>query len=249
MEYFKDLRNTEEERILQAITIGLSILRSERGLGWINEEISKPDKRKIEDRVSRALHRCLEIGQNELKQMGKGLMGTLLSQIPIQPNPNVSYEDHEEKIPDFSWQILGNTYTIDATQLPINFYFHIECKRLGSPTSASWKLNSNYVNRGIVRFILESHCYGQHMATGAMIGYLENMTFDEVCEEVNAEIDKVGQSLKPPSKISPLLLSQAGWQVNATSHLHHELERSFPKSPFILRHFWLDLRNCYPRSI
>ena len=248
MKYFKSLRTTEEERIIRAITIGLSILRSEQGLGWIHEEVRKPDKRKIEDKVSRALYRCLEIAQDEIKQKGQGLMGTLFSQLPIQPNPNMSYEDHEEKIPDFSWQILDNTYSIDGFQLPINFYFIIECKRLGSPTSSSWKLNSNYVNHGIVRFIFESHCYGQHMASGAMIGYLEDMTRDDVHKEVDDEIKNVRHSLNPPSTISPLLLSQEGWQENTPSRLSHELERSFPKSPFTLWHFWLDLRDCYPRS-
>ena len=130
----------------------------------------------------------------------------------------------------------------------MNFYFHIECKRLGSPTSSSWKLNPNYVHYGIIRFIAESHRYGQHAQSGAMIGYLEDMTCDEIHQEVNAEIEIAKQTLLSPSKISPLLLSQDGWQDKATSCLSHNLERPFPKTPFTLWHFWLDLRNCYPRT-
>ncbi len=248
MKHLKPLRRTEEERILQAIANGLAILRSEQGLGLIDEEIRGQDNRKIEDRVSRALCRCLEQAQHDLKRRGQGLMGTLFWQLPIQPNPNVSYEKHEENIPDFSWQIIDVAYNKEQSQLPLNFYFHIECKRLGSPTSSSWKLNPNYVNHGILRFVAESHRYGQHAQSGAMIGYLEDMTCDAIHQEVNATLEAVRQTLSPPSKISPLSLSPDGWQDNATSRLTHQLERSFPKSPFTLWHFWLDLRGCYPRT-
>jgi len=248
MKYFKPLRRTEEERILQAIANGLSILRSEQGLGWINAEIEMQDKREIEDRISRALYRCLKQAQNKLKQIGQGLTGTLSWQVPIQPDPNVSYEKHETKIPDFSWEIVDDVYEIEKSQIPLNFYFHIECKRLGSPTSPRWKLNQKYVNDGIKRFIAESHRYGQHTQSGAMIGYLEDMTCDEIHQEVNAEIEAVKQTLLFPSKIPSLLLSQEGWQDNTASRLSHNLERSFLRTPFTLWHFWADLRNCYPRT-
>ena len=82
MKYLKPLRRTEEERILQAIANGLSILRSEQGLGWIATEIEIQDKRKIEDKVSRVLYRCLEQARNNLKRVGQGLMGTLSWQLP-----------------------------------------------------------------------------------------------------------------------------------------------------------------------
>ncbi len=260
MKHLKTLRLTEEERILEAIADGLSILRSQKGLKWIDEEIKKRDKRKIEDRVSRALYCCLEQAQNNLKTKEKGLMGTLFWQIPIQPNPNVSYEEHEDNIPDFSWHIFDNVMTFEKEgydrekpHLPLNFYFHIECKRLGSPTSPSWKLNPNYVYHGIVRFISKGHRYGQHTQSGAMIGYLEDMTCEKILQEINAAIEQVKQTsfvqtLSPPTKISPLSLSQDGWQDKSPSRLSHQLERSFPKSPFTLWHFWLDLGGCYPRT-
>ena len=138
-------------------------------------------------------------------------------------------------------------YEIEKSQIPLNFYFHIECKRLGSPIS-SGKLTLKYVKDGIRRFIDESHRYGQHTQSGAMIGYLEDMTRNEIYQEVNAEIEAVKQALLPPSKITPLLLSQAGWQDNAASRLSNNLERSFPITPFTLWHFWVDLRNRYPRT-
>ena len=87
MKHLKRLRPTEEERILEAISNGLSILRSKQGLVWIDEEIKKRDRRGIEDKVSRALYRCLEQSQNNLKRLGQDLMGTLCWQMPIQPDP------------------------------------------------------------------------------------------------------------------------------------------------------------------
>jgi len=255
MKYLKFLRSTEEERILKTISGGLSILRSKQGLVWIDEEIKKPDKRQIEDKVSRALYRCLNQAQDNLKKKELGLMGTLFWQLPIQPDPNASYGEHEDNIPDFSWQIFDNVVTFEEERpdrekppLPLDFYFHIECKRLGSPTSSSWKLNPNYVHHGIIRFVSEGHRYGQHTQSGAMIGYLEDMTCEEIFQEINAVIEQVKQTLPPQTKISPLSLPQDGWRDKATNCLTHQLERSFPKSPFTLWHFWLDSRNCYPRT-
>jgi hypothetical protein len=251
MKYLKPLRPTEEERILKAISDGLSILRSKQGLVWIDEEIKKRDKRRIEDRISRALYRCLVQAQDNLKRAGEGLIGTLHWQIPIQPDPNISYEEYEDNMPDFSWQIFDSIMALEEEQekphLPLNFYFHVECKRLGSPTSSNWKLNPNYVHHGIIRFASEGHRYGQYIQSGAMIGYLEDMACEEILQEVNAAIEQVKQTLSPQTKIFPLSSPQDGWKDKATSRLNHQLERSFPKSPFTLWHFWLDLRDCYPR--
>lgn len=255
MKHLKPLGPTEEERILEAIADGLSILQSKQGLVWIDEEIKKPDKRKVEDKVSRALYRCLAQAQNNLKTAGRGLAGTLNWQIPIQPNPNTSYEDYEDNIPDFSWQIFDNVMAFEAgrdkenRRLSPNFYFHIECKRLGSPTSSNWKLNPNYVHHGIFRFVSEGHRYGQYTQSGAMIGYWEDMTCKEIFEEINEAIKQVGQTLSPQIKIPPLLSPQDGWQDKGTNRLTHQLERSFLKSPFTLWHFWPDLRGCYPRTL
>jgi hypothetical protein len=98
-----------------------------------------------------------------------------------------------------------------------------------------------------MRFVSDGHRYGQHTQSGAMIGYLEDMTCEEILQDVNTAVEQVEQTLSPQTKVSPLLPPQSGWQDKATSRLTHQLERSFPKSPFILRHFWLDLRRCYPR--
>ncbi len=251
MKHLKRLRPAEEERILEAIFDGLSILRSKQGLVWIGEEIKKLGKHPpIEDRVSRALYRCLHQARSNLQKFGRDLMGELYWQMPIQPNPNVSSEEHEDNIPDFSWQIFENAVTLaeqSKLDLTLSVYFHLECKRLGSRIP-SGSLNQKYVQKGIVRFVSDGHRYGQHTQSGAMIAYLEDMTCKEILRAVNAAIEQAQQTLPPQTKISLLSLSQDGWQTKSTSRLSHRLERSFPKSPFTLWHFWLDLRECYPRK-
>ncbi len=74
------------------------------------------------------------------------------------------------------------------------------------------------------------------------------MTREDIFQEINTAIEQVKQTLPPQIKISPLSFPQDGWQDKATTRLIHQLERSFPKSPFTLWHFWLDLHNCYPRT-
>ena len=83
-----------------------------------------------------------------------------------------------------------------------------------------------------------SHGYGQACSSGAMIGYIQNMDFDEILSEVNSTCcDK---------QIPGIVLSDAGWQEDGISRLDHGFERLFPISPFDLRHLWVDLRRHYP---
>jgi hypothetical protein len=81
-----------------------------------------------------------------------------------------------------------------------------------------------------------------------MIGYLEDMTCTEIIREINAAIKQIQQTLPSQTKIPLLLSPRNGWQDQGTSRLSHRLERAFPKSPFVLWHFWLDLRGCYFRT-
>jgi hypothetical protein len=70
-----------------------------------------------------------------------------------------------------------------------------------------------------------------------MIGYIQSMEFTDILEEVNQAINK--------SPVSPTVLSQppGGWIENGISELEQVLKRSFPISPFRLRHFWVDIRE------
>lgn len=71
-----------------------------------------------------------------------------------------------------------------------------------------------------------------------MVGYVQSMELDEIFAEVNITAALAGI----PELSAPI----SGWQINATSHLAHQLDRPFPISPFQLSHFWVDIRNNHP---
>ena len=88
---------------------------------------------------------------------------------PIQPIINTEIKGGKiKKRPDFTCN-LCNT----ITESPDNYVlpFHVECKRLGKPTSPAWILNKNYVENGIKRFDSSEHEYGKRANSGLMIGY------------------------------------------------------------------------------
>jgi hypothetical protein len=149
----------------------------------------------------------------------------------IQPKTDTPYSASEQKKPDFSLELNDD--------LNDGVFFHIECKRLGSATSGSWKYNEKYVENGIYRFTTDTFCYGIDSPSGAMVGYIEDMELEDILTQVNKTID---QKLKIDK-----LAKITDWQEKLTTHLNHSFERSFEKSPFILHHLWIDLRDCYPR--
>lgn len=245
-----DTWQDHEERVIEAIIEGLSILRSEEGLSKLKVELSLDDSRKIEDRINTVLCWCLnkatrQLGQRKEKGKRRGPANFPRPQTPKFPNPYDRSETsigRERKIPDFKWGFVDHT----SFNNPDNEYkgardFDIECKRLGKKIP-SGALTQKYVQNGILRFITNEHRYGEDESSGAMIGYVENMGFDNILSEVNEAIASSSVSLPPLSKPSE------GWQEHATSRLDHEFGRSFPETPFHLYHFWIDLRGCYIQS-
>lgn len=113
--------------------------------------------------------------------------------------------------------------------------FHVECKRLGSPTSPSWILNKNYVKNGIKRFDCKTHEYGKRAPSGMMIGYIISMTPKEIETEVNGY-----QKKYVPGYTDITFISDTAPLFRA----HQEIERKnlFPVQ-FELIHLWVDLRN------
>jgi len=249
MKYLKSLWQDHEDRVIEAILEGLGILESEERLTRLNKIIANvKDGRAIEDKINRELLFCLRQANARLLRKGRGIKSDPQYEQRGQPDEqDLSPPPADYKRVDIRWGYFDKLAALNTGQQG-GRYFCIECKRLGSPTSSSWKLNPNYVHHGIVRFVSDGHRYGQHTQSGAMIGYLEDMTCEEILQEVNAAIEQARQTLPPKIKISLLSLSQDGWQHKSTSRLSHHLERSFPKSPFTLQHFWLDLHACYPRK-
>lgn len=246
-----DTWRDHEERVIEAIITGLSLLRSEEGLLRLRNELELTDNRKLEDKISTVLYwyfvkATRQLWQKKRNRKKRGPVSFPKFQIPKPPDPNdrssVSIE-RERKIPDFKWGFVDDTcYNTQEDQYKGDRDFDIECKRLGKPTSTSWKLNEQYVKNGIRRFITNEHRYGENESSGAMIGYIENMELDAIFGEINLVIIT---NLEP---IPPLSKPSEGWQEHATSRLDHEFERPFPESPFHLWHFWVDLRGCYPRK-
>lgn len=232
-----DTWRDHEERVIEAIVLGLSLLRSDAGLKRLENELKLPDKRKPEDKISTVLQWYFNKATRQLWHKS-GPFTFPKSQLPKSPNPynrSTASISRERKKPDFKWGLVDHTC---EDELKGDRDFDIECKRLGKPTSSSWRLNKQYVQDGIRRFITNEHRYGEDESSGAMIGYIENMEFDDILYEVNAEI---AASIKPIPQLSQ---SDEGWQEYATSRLDHEFDRPFPQSPFHLWHFWVDLRNC-----
>lgn len=249
MKYLKDLWQDHQDRVIEAILEGLVILKDKERLARLNAIITnEKDGRPPEDKINRELFFCLHRANARLLRKGRGIKNDPQYEQRGQPDEqDLSPPPADYKRVDIRWGYFDVLAALNTEQQGEK-YFCIECKRLGSPTSSSWKLNPNYVHHGIVRFVSEEHRYGQHTQSGAMIGYLEDMSCEEILREVNAAIKQAEQPLHPQIKISLLSLSQGGWQNKSTSRLSHHLERSFPKSPFTLWHFWLDLRECYPRK-
>ena len=149
--------------------------------------------------------------------------------VPEGRNPPAASDEEraerEYKIPDFSWG-----YVDDLAEDPAaaDKHFVVECKRLTQATS-SWVYTEKYVRAGIARFISLGHGYGFGMASGAMVGYLQHIQLDDALTQVNAYAEA--------DSIPPLSLNERDGDDRA--ELDHQLTRSFPESPFHLRHLWI----------
>lgn len=231
-----------ERRVLEVLVEALLLLRSEERLSRLREMIaSSDDKRPIEDKINRELYLCLNQVNRELLKVKRGLKTGVNYEMRNQPTPKDIYPtEREQKRPDFSW---GYFEPISRHFDSGNRYFVIECKRLGEPTSKSWKFNKKYVQNGILRFVKIEYGYGEDESSGAIVGYVESMDFDDILLEINTEIKSCKEAI--PELSQP----KVGWQTNKINSLDHTFDRPFPISPFHLWHFWLDFRGCYDRNV
>jgi hypothetical protein len=142
------------------------------------------------------------------------------------PNPALEIAETvaERTKPDIRWDLVDH---LAGKGIAI-ISFAVECKRLGASTK-SWKFNEEYAIHGVKRFVSDSHRYGENADSGAMVGYLQNMDYDKVLAEVNANLRSCGLPVIDAGK----------------GDLHEseqELNRHFPITPYRLSHFWIDLR-------
>lgn len=143
------------------------------------------------------------------------------------PTPDTEGKPAENKIPDFAWRYLDPD--VEDSRRSSRDY-HVECKRLGATTPSGWDLNRNYVANGVNRFRDDEFRYGKDVATGAMVGYIESMTPDDVLDEVNAAARDLG--FPEVDHVS----------THSDRLLEHEclLTRRFPVSPFRISHLWVE---------
>jgi hypothetical protein len=187
-----------------------------------------------ENAINREFYFCLLRASRELDP--EGIYPPPVTECCNQPDPDdPARAANEAKRPDFTWSYL-DPHEPDPTRSSIQFI--MECKRLGRPTSPQWILNSNYVEHGVHRFIHPQWAYAKRFPSALMIGYWESMGGDELLAEVNVFLEKKG--------LPDIALSPNGWQTCSTTQLYHLLLRPFPKSPFSLKHLWLDLRGLSP---
>ncbi len=185
------------------------------------------DENAISKRLCPILNRvCFAISQSRNREVR-----TPTWEGPIQPVSEAELEA-EPKRPDFTCK-LSNRYATSAEEFEVPF--HVECKRLGFPTSSSWILNKNYVTKGMKRFDCDSHQYGERAPSGIMIGYIIDMEPPDILKEVNQYKHK---HLTYFPDISMVI--KEGTVFRNRQNLKREYVA--PKE-FDLTHLWVDLRQ------
>lgn len=151
---------------------------------------------------------------------------------PIQPTTEDEIKGGKSrKRPDFTCNYF-NAHANSSEQQEVSL--HVECKRLGSPTSSFWNLNENYVRNGIKRFDCVMFNYGKHAPTGMMIGYIMDMTSEDIRVDVNAYQKK---HLPDYPEI------EFDSDEESIRRAHQKIQRrSVEPLEFELVHLWTDLR-------
>lgn len=152
---------------------------------------------------------------------------------PIQPVTNSELKGGKvRKRPDFTCK-LTNPFAACSNEHEIPF--HVECKRLGSPTSTSWIFNKNYVINGIERFDSRGHEYGKRATSGMMVGYIISMSLEAILDEVNTHQKKL-------CPVNPAVEFEL--VKNKVQLYRQKLNRKNLKPEiFKLVHLWVDLRG------
>lgn len=96
-----------------------------------------------------------------------------------------------------------------------------------------WILNINYIGHGISRFREAEWAYAKLSPSGAMVGYWQSMSADEVLSAVNTECG---------NRTFPVLAPAGARNAEHANRFEHRFDRPFEVSPFTLHHFWIDLR-------
>jgi hypothetical protein len=211
-----------EQRVVEVFTQGLNALATATRLPL------------QEDFLSRELHKCCREANHRLRKSGRGIE-YILAQVTNQPLPDDAYRAKRlGKRPDFACGYHDDSLPDDAFE-EADYRYTVECKRLGSPSSASWVFNRNYVEHGIRRFEHPDWGYAEGSSSGMMVGFMQTMEPDAILADVNSHI----------APFPALSQSATGWLLKALTALNvHSFARRVRPTPFTLNHFWIDLRHC-----
>jgi hypothetical protein len=136
------------------------------------------------------------------------------------------------KRPDFTCKWINPlASSAEEYELPL----HIECKRLGKPTSPNWVLNENYVVDGIMRFDSKDHEYGKRAFSGLMIGYIISMAPNEIIADIDAFCRKHYAE-------SANIIHQSN-NDEVTQYRQYMKRHSVQPKTFEIVHLWVDLRK------
>jgi len=149
----------------------------------------------------------------------------------VQPVNDSELKGGKAGKPDFTCKCT-NPFAASADEHEISF--HIECKRLGLPTSARWILNKNYVTNGIKRFDSRLHEYGKRAFSGMMIGYIISMSPEKILDEVNI-YQKKHCSYNPAIEFDYV-------KGNVQQYRQILNRKNLKPKLFKLVHLWVDLR-------
>ncbi len=194
-----------------------------------NEESVPGDEDAISERLILILRQvCFKLNQARKNEA----IRVPIWEAPIQPIREDELKGGKKKTrPDFTcYYFNAHADSPNKQEIPL----HVECKRLGSPTSSSWNLNPNYVENGIKRFDCNRSNYGKHAYTGMMVGYIINMTPEEISAEVNSYQKKALPGFPG---------IHFNFNAKTIFQAHQEIKRQWVKPVrFELIHLWVDLR-------
>ncbi len=198
-----------ERRFIQLLREALTALEDQ------SSSSNEPD-------LNRSLFNAVRCAMFEALQCGEHLPAFIPeSKNPPSPSDPMRTQ-RENKIPDMRW-VFNNPQATDEGDIFKEFV--IECKRLTNPCS---RYTGEYVLSGINRFIDPDWGYAQDMKSGAMVGYVQEITFDEATSNVT------GRNAK--ESLPKLRQTERNGETSAT--FDQLLNRPFPINPFRLFHIW-----------
>lgn len=220
----QDLWAKHEQLVLEVFMLALNMLREKTDLPV--EELAISEVLALKTRQANFF----------LNQKGRGLPFPPDWEKPKPPSSEIDLgQSKKVKRPDFSCQFRNH-----SAQSYKDAYvdYHIECKRLGKPSISGWNFNKNYVTEGVYRFISPIHKYGEGSSSGAMIGYVQSLSFKSILEEVNQHLPNSPQAIP----LLQFLEDEFGSEGIAKASQQLVRMQVLP-SPFELWHIWVDLRR------